>query len=88
MTGIIWQSLEAGKWDKDFMLRQLSYSGTLEVTEVRKAGLNVTHPLAAFLRTYKICIPKKEMLQMRGDTRERTRTLLTAATKRELNSRI
>ena len=32
------QTLKAGDWDNDFMFRQLAYSGTLEVTEIRKAG--------------------------------------------------
>ena len=39
------QTLKAGDWDNEFMFRQLSYSGTLEVTEIRKAGLNVRKPL-------------------------------------------
>ena len=38
------QTLKAGDWDNEFMFRQLSYSGTLEVTEIRKAGLNVRRP--------------------------------------------
>jgi myosin heavy subunit len=35
------QTLKAGDWDNDFMFKQLAYSGTLEVTQIRKAGLNV-----------------------------------------------
>ena len=39
------QTLQAGDWDNEFMFKQLAYSGTLEVTEIRKAGLNVRRPL-------------------------------------------
>ena len=37
------------------MYRQLAYSGTLEVTEIRKAGLNVRRPLKHFYQYYRIC---------------------------------
>jgi len=57
------QTLKAGDWDNEFMFRQLSYSGTLEVTEIRKAGLNVRRPLAHFYRYYKICADDQTMLR-------------------------
>jgi hypothetical protein len=49
------QTLKAGDWDNDFMLKQLAYSGTLEVTQIRKAGLNVRRPLKHFYQYYRIC---------------------------------
>jgi hypothetical protein len=49
------QTLKAGDWDNDFMFKQLAYSGTLEVTQIRKAGLNVRRPLKHFYMYYKIC---------------------------------
>ena len=57
------QTLKAGDWDNEFMFRQLSYSGTLEVTEIRKAGLNVRRPLAHFYRYYKICADDQTTLR-------------------------
>lgn len=42
------QSLKPADWDNDFMFKQLAYSGTLEVTQIRKAGLNVRRPLKHF----------------------------------------
>ena len=57
------QTLKAGDWDTDFMYKQLSYSGTLEVTEIRRAGLNVRRPLAHFYRYYKICADDQTMLR-------------------------
>ena len=56
-------SLKAHDWDNEFMFRQLSYSGTLEVTEIRKAGLNVRRPLAHFYRYYKICADDQTTLR-------------------------
>ena len=50
------QTLEAGDWDAKFMISQLAYSGTLEVTQIRKAGLNVRRPLGQFFTYYKICV--------------------------------
>jgi len=49
------QTLKAGDWDNDFMFKQLGYSGTLEVTKLRKAGLNVRRPLKHFYAYYKMC---------------------------------
>jgi len=34
------QTLKPGDWDKDFMLKQLAYSGTLEVTHTRDPNPN------------------------------------------------
>ena len=48
------QSLKAGDWDEEFMVRQLAYSGALEVTQIRKAGLNVRKPLKQFFNYYKV----------------------------------
>ena len=47
------QTLKAGDWDNDFMFKQLAYSGTLEVTQIRKAGLNVRRPLKHFYQYYR-----------------------------------
>ena len=49
------QTLKAGDWDNEFMFKQLAYSGTLEVTQIRKAGLNVRRPLKHFYQYYRIC---------------------------------
>ena len=49
------QTLKAGDWDNEFMFKQLAYSGTLEVTQIRKAGLNVRRPLKHFYSYYKMC---------------------------------
>jgi len=49
------QTLRSGDWDGDFMIKQLAYSGTLEVTQIRKAGLNVRKPLKHFYSYYKMC---------------------------------
>ena len=46
--------LKGGVWDAGLMERQLSYSGTLEVCKVRKAGLNERHKLEDFYRRYRI----------------------------------
>ena len=48
-------ALRAGVFDDELMLLQLGYSGTLEVTKVRKAGLYVRRPLGEFFSRYKIC---------------------------------
>jgi len=69
------QTLKAHDWDNDFMFKQLSYSGTLEVTEIRKAGLNVRRPLAHFYRYYKICADDQTMLRA-GTVTKRTELLL------------
>ena len=69
------QTLKAGDWDNEFMYRQLAYSGTLEVTEIRKAGLNVRRPLAHFYRYYKICADDQTMLRA-GTVTKRTELLL------------
>ena len=69
------QTLKAGDYDTDFMFRQLSYSGTLEVTEIRKAGLNVRRPLAHFYRYYKICADDQSMLRA-GTVTKRCQLLL------------
>ena len=69
------QTLKAGDWDNDFMFKQLAYSGTLEVTEIRKAGLNVRRPLAHFYRYYKICADDQTMLRA-GTVTKRTELLL------------
>ena len=55
--------LKAGKWDEELMKRQLSYSGTLEVCKVRKAGLNTRMPLSQFFPWYKIISAKPKMLR-------------------------
>ena len=49
------QTLQPHDWDPTFMMKQLAYSGTMEVTEIRKAGLNVRRPLKQFYQYYKIC---------------------------------
>jgi len=49
------QTLKPGDWDNEFMFKQLAYSGTLEVTQIRKAGLNVRRPLKHFYQYYKVC---------------------------------
>jgi hypothetical protein len=69
------QTLKAGDWDNEFMFRQLAYSGTLEVTEIRKAGLNVRRPLAHFYRDYKICADDQSALRA-GTVTKRTELLL------------
>ena len=50
-----------GDWNADLMLKQLAYSGTLEVTKVRKAGLNVRWELPKFYEWYKICAKRQEL---------------------------
>ena len=70
------QTLQPGDWDADFMFKQLAYSGTMEVTEIRKAGLNVRRPLRHFFHYYKICASDQKALLI-GDTfTERTKILL------------
>ena len=69
------QTLKAGDWDNDFMFRQLAYSGTLEVTEIRRAGLNVRRPLAHFYRYYKICAEDQNALRA-GTVTKRCELLL------------
>ena len=54
--------LKPGVWDAALMLRQLSYSGTLEVCKVRKAGLNVRKPLKEFYASYKVVAKDMEAL--------------------------
>jgi myosin heavy subunit len=49
------QTLKPLDWDNEFMFKQLAYSGTLEVTQIRKAGLNVRRPLKHFYQYYKVC---------------------------------
>ena len=56
-------SLKAGRWDEELMLRQLSYSGMLEVCKVRKAGLNTRMPLSQFFPWFKIISAKPKMLR-------------------------
>ena len=68
------QTLKAGDWDPDFMFRQLSYSGTLEVTKVRKAGLNVRWPLGRFYEWYKICA--RDLKRLRAGTQREQCLLL------------
>ena len=70
------QTLKAGDWDGEFMFRQLAYSGTMEVTEIRKAGLNVRRPLKQFYMYYKICASDQRMLLMGETFTERTKLLL------------
>ena len=69
------QSLKAGEWDNDFMFKQLSYSGTLEVCQIRKAGLNVRRPLKHFYQYYKICADDPSALRA-GTVTKRTELLL------------
>jgi len=70
------QTLMAGDWITDFMFKQLAYSGTLEVTEIRKAGLNVRRPLQQFFRYYKLCADDQDGLRA-GTVTKRTELLLT-----------
>ena len=57
------------------MTAQLRYSGALEVTKVRKAGLNVREPLHSFYLKYKLCA--KDRTATRGKSmREQTRKVL------------
>ena len=69
------QTLKPGDWDNDFMFRQLAYSGTLEVTQIRKAGLNVRRPLKHFYFYYKICAEEPAAL-LAGSTQKERCTLL------------
>ena len=69
------QTLKAGDWDNDFMFKQLAYSGTLEVTQIRKAGLNVRRPLKHFYQYYKICADDPTALRA-GTVTKRTELLL------------
>ena len=69
------QTLCPGDWDSDFMIKQLAYSGTLEVAKVRKAGLNVREPLERFFKTYKICCIQPDLLRA-PTLREQTKRLL------------
>ena len=43
------------------MFKQLAYSGTLEVTQIRKAGLNVRRQLNQFFTYYKVPIYYKAL---------------------------
>jgi|EP00966_Prymnesium_polylepis_P249808 myosin heavy subunit len=70
------QTLQAGDWVTEFMFRQLAYSGTLEVTEIRKAGLNVRRPLQQFFRYYKLCADDQNVLRA-GTVTKRCELLLT-----------
>ena len=70
------QTLKAGDWDGDFMFKQLAYSGTMEVTEIRKAGLNVRRPLKQFYMYYKICADDQKVLQSGETLRDRTKLLM------------
>ena len=68
-------TLRPGDWNGDLMLKQLAYSGTLEVTKVRKAGLNVRWPIARFFERYKITA--KNMRALTGSSlREQCQNLL------------
>ena len=68
-------TLQPGVFDRNLMVRQLTYSGTLEVTKVRKAGLNVRWEIAPFFEKYKICA--KSIAKLRaGSQREQTQLLL------------
>lgn len=69
------QTLKPGDWDNEFMLRQLAYSGTLEVTQIRKAGLNVRRPLKHFYSYYKLCAEDPTALKA-GTLTKRTELLL------------
>ena len=69
------QTLKAGDWDGSLMLKQLAYSGTLEVTKVRKAGLNVRWELGRFYEWYKICAVDLKALRA-GTQREQCLLLL------------
>ena len=69
------QTLKAGDWDNDFMFKQLAYSGTLEVTQIRKAGLNVRRPLKHFYQYYKVCADDPAALKA-GTVTKRTELLL------------
>ena len=69
------QTLRAGDWNADLMLKQLAYSGTLEVTQIRKAGLNVRRPLKHFYQYYKVCAEDPTALKA-GTVTKRTELLL------------
>jgi len=69
------QTLKPGDWDNEFMLKQLAYSGTLEVTQIRKAGLNVRRPLKHFYQYYKMCAEDPAALRA-GTLNKRTELLL------------
>ena len=69
------QTLKAGDWDGKFMISQLAYSGTLEVTQIRKAGLNVRRPLKHFYQYYKVCAEDPTALKA-GTVTKRTELLL------------
>ena len=57
------------------MVKQLAYSGTLEVTQIRKAGLNVRRPLKHFYQYYKVCAEDPTALKA-GTVTKRTELLL------------
>ena len=57
------------------MFKQLAYSGTLEVTQIRKAGLNVRRPLKHFYQYYKICADDPQALKA-GTVTKRAQLLL------------
>jgi len=69
------QSLKPGDWDNEFMFKQLAYSGTLEVTQIRKAGLNVRRPLKHFYQYYKVCADDPSALRA-GTVTKRAELLL------------
>ena len=77
------QTLKAGDWDNDFMFKQLAYSGTLEVTQIRKAGLNVRRPLKHFYMYYKICADDPGALRA-GTITKRCELLLLKLLRRQL----
>ena len=58
------------------MYKQLAYSGTMEVTEIRKAGLNVRRPLKQFYQYYKICASDQQAMLEGASFTERTKILL------------
>jgi myosin heavy subunit len=73
------QTLKAADWDEGFMYSQLAYSGTLEVTQIRKAGLNVRRPLKHFFQYYKVCAEDPQALRECATLRERAEMLLMQA---------
>jgi myosin-5 len=75
------QTLRSGDWDGDFMIKQLAYSGTLEVTQIRKAGLNVRKPLKHFYSYYKMCADDPSALRA-GTVTKRTHAVPPTQTQR------
>lgn len=70
------QTLKPGEWAADFMTKQLAYSGTLEVIQIRKAGLNVRRALKTFFPYYRIA--SSDIAALRAPTLPgRTKLLMT-----------